>query len=70
MKIMVEVEFEVELNDRQVEEGYELTIEDAMEAVETVIFNNLVLSEFGVAVVDCVEAHVDGLGHCIVSLVE
>jgi hypothetical protein len=53
-----------------VEEGYELTIEDAMEAVETVIFNNLVLSEFGVAVVDCVEAHVDGLGHCIVSLVE
>lgn len=70
MKIMVEVEFEVEVNDPDIEDGDEMSEQDAMEGVESAVFNHLVFTQTGRDVVDSVEVHAEGFGNVLVSLCE
>lgn len=70
MRISAFVDFEVELNDEDLDDDTELTDEQALAAAEQAIFDNLVLTENGQNVVDVVGVHVEGLGWATVEVAE
>jgi hypothetical protein len=70
MRISAFVDFEVEINDEDLEDDFVLSDEDALAAASQAIFDHLVLSENGVNVVDIVGVHVDGIGWTTVEIAE
>jgi hypothetical protein len=66
MRISVMVDFEVTPNNGE----DEITDQQAISAVDYIIYNHLVLTENGHTATDEAETHVDGFGSCLVRLAD
>lgn len=66
MRISVMVDFEVEPNNGE----DEITNNQALSAVDYIVWNNLVLTENGHSVIYDTDAHVEGFGSCTVRLAD
>lgn len=68
MKVKILVEFDVE--PIELEDGDELSENNAKDAASLAAWHNLALTENGMSVVESTDVHVDGFGLCSVTLGE